>query len=99
MLLQEGDRPVRLTPSTTCVRGRAVRPRLVSEAVPLVHVEVLTVALTVQHARRAARWSRIDVKGNPRDQRDLDTSRLPLLPAAGDQVDLVARLLEHVAHG
>jgi hypothetical protein len=75
------------------------RPTRVSEAGQLVLVEGLTVALTVQNARRAARWSRIDINGHPGDRRDLDTSRLPLSPAAGEQVDLVARLLEHVAHG
>jgi hypothetical protein len=67
--------------------------------VQLVHVEVLTVALTAQNARRAARWSRIDINGNPGDRRDLDASRLPLSPAAGEQVDLIARLSEHATHG
>jgi hypothetical protein len=61
-------------------------------------VEVLTVALTVQTARRAARWSHIDITGTPGDRRDRDPSQWPLSPAAGEQVNLVARLPERVAH-
>lgn len=76
------------------------RLRLVSEAVQLVHVEVLTVALTVQNARSAARWYCIDINGFPDDgdRRDLDKPRLPLSPGAGDQVDLIDRLAEHSAN-
>lgn len=73
-------------------------PRRVSEAVQVAHVEVLTVALTVHNARRAARWSRIDINGTPGNRRDRDASRLPLSPAAVEQVNRVARLSEHVAH-
>ena len=46
--------------------------RLRSEAVQLVHVKVLTVALTVHNASSAVRWYRIDIKGIPGDRRDLD---------------------------
>jgi hypothetical protein len=70
----------------------------VSEAVQLVHMEVLTVAPTVHNASSAARWSHIDINGNPGDRRDRDQPQLPLSPATGEQVDLVARLSEHVAH-
>ena len=77
----------------------ASRPlRLVSEAVQLVHVEVLTVALTIHNARRATRWSRSDSTGMPGDRRVRDKAWLPLWPAAGEQVDLVARLSAQVAH-
>src|SRR5205085_12155797 len=87
MLRQEGD--------SVC----ASRPlRLVSEAVQLVHVEVLTVALTVHNARRATRWSRSDSTGMPGDRRVRDKAWLPLWPVAGEQVDLVARLSAQVAH-
>jgi hypothetical protein len=64
----------------------------------LVHVEVLTVALTVHNASSAARWYSIDINGIPGDRRDLNKPWLPLSPAAGEQVDLVARLSEHVAN-
>src|SRR5437763_450994 len=50
--------------------------RLRSEAVQLVHVKVLTVALTVHNASSAVRWYRIDIKGIPGDRRDLDQPTL-----------------------
>jgi hypothetical protein len=87
MLIHDGDRRVRL-----------LRLTLVSETVQLVHVEVLTVALTVRNASSAARWYRIDINGNPGDRRDLDEPRLPLSPGPGKQADLVARLSEHIAN-
>jgi hypothetical protein len=71
----------------------------VSEAIQLVHVEVLTVALTVPNASTAARWYRIAINGIPDDdRRDLAKPQLPLSPGAGEQMDLVARRSEHVAN-